>query len=279
MISKLYSCLWYNGNAKEAAALYCSIFKNAKILSENQLVTMIDIDGSKIKLLNGGPHYKHTPAISQFVTSEDDAEIEHLFNNLSKDGKILMALGKYDWSAYYGWCEDKFGVSWQIYKGKISDVKQKVVPCFLFVGDSFGKAEEAQNYYMSVITNSNSEGILKYQNTNTPIDGAVMHSQFRLNDAVFMAMDGPGEHHYTFSPASSFVIECETQDEIDYYWEKLGEGGKYNKCGWLDDKFGITWQVVPKVLGQLMSNPEKAPKVVETFMKMSKFDIEALLKA
>lgn len=279
MISKLYTCLWYDGNAKEAATLYCSVFKNTKLLSENHLVSMIEIESCKLMLLNGGAHYKHTPAISQFVTSEDEAEIEYLFKHLSKDGKVLMPLGKYDWSEYYGWCEDKFGVSWQIYKGKMSDVKQKIVPCFLFVADSFGKAEEAQNHYINTISNSCSEGILKYQNTNTSADGTVMHSQFRLNDAVFMAMDGPGEHHYTFSPATSFVIECETQDEIDYYWERLGKDGKYNMCGWLDDKYGISWQIVPKILGQLMSDPKRAPKVADAFLKMKKFDIDVLLKA
>lgn len=229
--------------------------------------------------LNGGPHYKHTPAVSQFVTCEDDKEIEHLWDMLSANGKVLMPLGKYDWSENYGWCEDQFGVSWQIFKGKMSEVKQKIVPCFLFVGKSFGKAEAAVNYYTKVIENSKIQGVLKYENTKTDIDGTVMHSQFTLNDAVFMAMDGPGEHHYTFSPATSFVIECDTQKEIDFYWEKLGEGGVYNQCGWLDDQFGISWQIIPKVLQELMADPEKAPRVIQAFLKMKKFDIQTLLDA
>lgn len=279
MINKIYTCLWFDNNAKEAANYYCSAFNHSKLLSENDIVSMFEVEGTKIMCLNGGPHYKHTPAVSQFVTSENDKEIEHLWNHLSKDGKVLMALGKYDWSENYGWCEDKFGVSWQIFKGKMSEVNQKIVPCFLFVGNSFGKAEKALNYYTSVIENSKIQGVLKYENTKTEIDGTVMHSQFLLNDAVFMAMDGPGEHHYTFSPATSFVIECDTQKEIDYYWEKLGDGGKYNQCGWLDDQFGISWQIIPKVLAELMSDQAKAPRVIQAFLKMQKFDIETLLKA
>jgi len=279
MINKIFTCLWFDGNAKEASNYYRSIFKNSKLVSENDFVSMLEVEGNKIMCLNGGPQYKHTPAISQFVTSGSDIEIEHLWNSLSKDGKILMPLGKYDWSENYGWCEDKFGVSWQIFKGKMSEVNQKIVPCFLFVGKSFGKAEEALSYYTTVIENSKTQGILKYENTQSDLDGKVMHSQFCLNDTVFMAMDGVGEHHYTFSPATSFVIECETQKEIDYYWDKLGEGGTYSMCGWLDDKFGISWQIIPKVLAELMSDPQKAPRVTAAFLKMQKFDIQALLDA
>ncbi len=279
MINKIYTCLWFDGNAKEASKYYCSIFKNAKLTSENDFVSMIDIEGSKIMCLNGGPEYKHTPAISQFVTCEDDNEIEHLWKNLSKDGKVLMELGKYDWSENYGWCDDKFGVSWQIFKGKMNEVNQKIVPCFLFTGDSFGKAETALNYYTKVIENSKIQGVLKYENTKNNSDGKVLHSQFILNDAVFMAMDGPGEHHFTFSPATSFVIECETQKEIDYYWDKMGKDGSYSMCGWLDDQFGISWQIVPKVLNELMADPERSPRVVQAFLKMQKFDIQKLLDA
>ncbi|WP_439558539.1 VOC family protein [Dyadobacter sp.] len=140
MIKPLYPCLWFDGNAKEAADYYCSIFKSSKITSENPMVVTFELNGFKFMGLNGGPHYK-------------------------------------------------------------------------------------------------------------------------------------------FSPATSFVVECDTQEEIDYYWEKLGDGGKYSQCGWLDDRFGMSWQVVPSVLPKLMSDPEKAPRVMEAFMQMSKFDIAALENA
>lgn len=88
-----------------------------------------------------------------------------------------------------------------------------------------------------------------------------------------------GGPKYKFTPATSFVIECDTQEEIDEYWEKLGDGGKYNQCGWLDDRFGVSWQIVPAILGELMSDPQRAPRVVQAFLKMTKFDIAALLNA
>ena len=132
-----------------------------------------------------------------------------------------------------------------------------IYPCLWFDG----KAKEAADYYCSVFRNS------KITSENP------MVVMFELNGTTFMGLNGGPQ--YKFSPATSFVINCDTQEEIDYYWEKLGAGGSYNKCGWLDDKFGISWQVVPTILGKLMSGP-KAPKVVEAFMKMTKFDIATL---
>jgi len=130
---------------------------------------------------------------------------------------------------------------------------------------SDGKAKEMAEYYCSIFSNSKILGV-------NPV---VVN--FELNDTKFMALNGGPM--YKFSPATSFVIECETQEEIDHYWNHLGKDGKYNRCGWLDDKFGVTWQVVPKILGKLMSDPEKSSRVMQAFMKMTKFDIEALLNA
>lgn len=137
----------------------------------------------------------------------------------------------------------------------------QIYPCLWFNG----QAKEAATYYCTIFKNS-----------------AIMAENefvvnFELNGNKFMALNGGPK--YAFSPANSYVIECETQAEIDHYWNKLGEGGIYNQCGWLDDKFGVSWQIVPRILGELMANPEKAPRVVQAFMKMSKFDIQALLDA
>ena len=92
-------------------------------------------------------------------------------------------------------------------------------------------------------------------------------------------MDGPGVHEYTFNEAVSFTVSCQTQEEIDYYWNKLSEGGSEWQCGWLKDKFGVSWQIVPAILGTLMSDPAKSERVVNAFMQMKKFDIEKLVNA
>ncbi|MEQ6118654.1 VOC family protein [Reichenbachiella sp. MALMAid0571] len=140
-------------------------------------------------------------------------------------------------------------------------MKNEIYPCLWFDG----KAKSAADFYCSVFKNSK---------ITTDSSGVVI---FELNGKKFMGLNGGPK--YQFSPATSFVIECETQEEIDFYWEKLGEGGVHNQCGWLDDKFGVSWQIVPAILGELMSDPDKAPRVMQAFMQMGKFDIEKLLNA
>ncbi len=137
----------------------------------------------------------------------------------------------------------------------------QLYPCLWFDG----QAKEAAAYYCSIFESSR----ILSENPMVVI--------FELNENKFMALNGGPE--YQFSPATSFVVQCETQAEIDHYWTQLGEGGKYNKCGWLTDKFGVSWQIVPSILGTLMSNPITAPKAMYAFMQMKKFDIAALLKA
>ena len=140
MVNQMYTCLWFDGQAKAAAEYYCSIFKNSKITAENPIVVNFELNGNKFMGLNGGPKYK-------------------------------------------------------------------------------------------------------------------------------------------FSPATSFVIECETQEDIDYYWEKLGKDGRYDQCGWLDDKFGVSWQIIPTILSKIMSDPAKAGKAAQAFMAMRKLNIEQIVQA
>jgi predicted 3-demethylubiquinone-9 3-methyltransferase (glyoxalase superfamily) len=140
-------------------------------------------------------------------------------------------------------------------------MEQKIYPCLWFDGI----AKEAVDYYCSIFKSS------KITSEN-PI--VVM---FELNGKQFMALNGGSQ--YKFSPANSYVIECETQEEIDHYWDKLGEGGIYNQCGWLVDKFGVSWQIVPSILGKLMSDPERSQRVIAAFMQMKKFDIKKLENA
>ena len=137
----------------------------------------------------------------------------------------------------------------------------QIYPCLWFDG----QAQAAAKFYCSI-----------FKNSKITADNQMVVT-FELNGKKIMGLNGGPQ--YKFSPANSYVITCETQKEIDHYWEKLGEGGIYNQCGWLDDKYGVSWQIVPAVLGELMSDPNKAPKVIDAFMKMTKFDIETLMNA
>ncbi|MEO8822476.1 MAG: VOC family protein [Ginsengibacter sp.] len=273
----IYPCLWFDGNAKEAATFYCSVFENSKITSENPVVVNFQLNGFKFMGLNGGPAFTINPSVSFFVFCENENEVEKKWNQLSAGGKILMPLNKYPWSEKYGWCQDEYGVNWQLMIDK--KMEQKIIPAFMFTQKNNGRAEEAINFYTSVFKNAEIKMISRYEKGEHDTEGNIKHAQFTLNDQWFVAMESSGPHDFTFNEGVSMVITCDTQEEIDYYWNKLTEGGTESQCGWLKDKYGFSWQVVPEVLSKLMSDPSKRENVMQTFMTMKKFDIQKLTEA
>jgi predicted 3-demethylubiquinone-9 3-methyltransferase (glyoxalase superfamily) len=280
MKENITPCLWYNGQAQEAAALYCSVFTDAKITAQSPIVTAINVSGHSITLLDGGPMYKPNPSISFFYICEKEDELNKIWNAFSKEGTVLMPLDKYPWSEKYGWINDKFGISWQIALGKISDVGQKITPCLMLTDKQYGRADEAIAHYSSIFKNVKVDGILRYGANELPDqEGKVKHAQFALNDQKFMIMESAAPHNFTFTEGISLTIHCETQKEIDYYWEKLTESGAESMCGWLKDKFGVSWQIVPNILNKIMSDPAKAGKAAQAFMSMRKLNIEQIVQA
>jgi predicted 3-demethylubiquinone-9 3-methyltransferase (glyoxalase superfamily) len=278
MNNTLYPCLWFDGNAKQAAEFYCSVFQNSKIVDDNPLVVTFELNGKQIMGLNGGPIFKFNPSISLFVYCETLEETNSVWNKLIEGGKELIPIDKYPWSERYGWLEDKFGFTWQISIQDSDDSKLTITPAMLFTGDKFGRAEDAINFYSSVFDNSSTDILIHYED-NDPNKGKVLYSEFRLNHYNIIAMDGPGVHEYTFNEAVSFTVSCRTQEEIDYYWNRLTEGGSEGQCGWLRDEFGVWWQIVPEILTTLMNDPSKSDRVINAFMQMKKFEIEKLVNA
>lgn len=279
MSNSIYPCLWFDGKAKEAANFYCSVFNHSKIISENPMVVIFELAGQKTMALNGGPMFTINPSISFFVNCTSSQEIETLWEKLSDGGSALMPLNTYPWSPKYGWIKDKFGLTWQLMLGNIPDGMAKITPSFLFSNNQFGKAKTAIEYYTSIFPNSKLHSLQLYNENDVQAAGNVMFGDFELNGKRFAAMDGPGNHEFEFNEGFSLVVDCENQEEIDYYWEKLTLGGQESMCGWLKDQFGVSWQIVPQILGSLMNNPAKANKVMQAFLKMKKFDIQALLDA
>lgn len=277
MNNMIYPCLWFDGKAREAAEFYCSVFNNSVITSDNQIVVTFESAGQKFMCLNGGPEFTFNPSISFFVLCETEEEINNMWKSLSMCGTELMPLDKYEWSARYGWVQDRFGITWQLSLGKMEDVGQKLTPLLMFTGKQNGKAEQAVQFYTSVFDGSGITGILKFTRDDNELEGTVKHAQFSLGKHVFMAMDSSLQHKFGFNEAISFVVECETQEEIDYYWNKLTEGGEESQCGWLKDRFGVSWQIVPTILGKLMSDPSKSERVINAFLQMKKFEIEKLV--
>ena len=276
MISPVFPCLWFDGKAKEAAELYCSVFKNSVITAKTPLVVTFELDGKKIMALNGGPMFTINPSISLYVNCDSADEVDRIWNILIEGGSAYLPLDIYPWSERYGWLRDKFGMTWQIFSTGSRNGEFNIATSLLFTNRRFGMAEAALNHYRNIFTDSATDVLIHYPEGD-PNAGKVMFSGFRLNEGCMVAMDGPGDHDYTFNEAVSLVVECDTQQEIDYYWEKLTEGGEESMCGWLKDKFGVSWQVVPKILAHLMTDPEKAPKAIAAFSQMRKFEIDKLL--
>ncbi|MDZ7343518.1 MAG: VOC family protein [candidate division KSB1 bacterium] len=296
-MQKITPFLWFDSQAEEAAKFYTSLFKSGKIgrvarygkegfeIHHREAGSVMTVDfelmGYQFTGLNGGPMFKFTPAISFFVVCETEAEIDALWQNLSQGGMAMMPLQKYDWSEKYGWVQDKFGLSWQVSLGRKEDVGQTISPFLMFVGKQHGRAEEALRFYTSLFKNSEVVGILRYGPGEPGPEGTVKHAQFRLHGEVFMVIDAAGEHPFTFNEALSLVVNCETQEEVDYFWEQLSVGGEKSRCGWLKDKFGVSWQVVPTILDELMrdKDAQKTGRVMHVMLQMDKLDIKTLQQA
>ncbi len=153
--------------------------------------------------------------------------------------------------------------------------KQKITP-FLWFNNN---AEEAMNFYAAIFKNSKMEVLSRWGENGMGPKGSVMSATFELEGQKFMALNGGPM--FTFTEAISFFVNCETQEEVDHFWEKLSEGGEKSRCGWLKDKFGLSWQIVPSVLGEVLNNknPEKAKKAMQAMMQMDKLIIADLKKA
>lgn len=279
MPKNIYPCLWFDGNGNEAADLYCSIFENSKRVTDTAMVITFELEGKKMMALNGGPMFKKNQSISFFVTCASDEETQHIWDNLIDGGQAMMELDKYPWSEKYGWLIDKFGMSWQLMRGELNDPTQKIIPALLFVGEQYGKAMEAIEKYMPLFPNSRLDEMQVYGKEDAQQEGKVKFAKFHLDESAFAAMDGFGTHEFSFNEGVSLVVECDTQQEIDFYWQKLTEGGSESMCGWLKDEFGVSWQIVPQIMGKLATDKERSPRVFDALMKMKKIDIAALENA
>lgn len=291
MKEKITSHLWFDKEAKEAAEFYTSIFKNSKIKDTATLhntpsgdtdIVNIELSGQEFTLISAGPLFKFNPSISFLVACNTKEEVDALWAKLSKGGRALMDLGTYPFSERYGWTQDKYGLSWQLMFFGDRPIRQRITPTLMFVGKVAGKAEEAINFYVSVFHKATLGDIMRYGKGEEPdTEGTIKHASFTLEGQEFAGMDSARQHDFAFNEAISLMVHCETQEEIDYYWEKLSADPNAEQCGWLKDKYGLSWQVVPNIMDDMMKDKDKKKiaRVTEAFLKMKKFDIETLRKA
>ena len=282
--------LWFDKEAKEATAFYATLFPSSKVKSVSTItdtpsgdcdIVRFDLHGQPFMAISAGPFFKFNPSISMFVVFDTEAEIKAVWNKLIDGGKALMPYDTYPWAKKYGWLEDRYGLSWQLSWSDGHDVKQKITPLLMFTKGVAGKAKEALEAYTRIFPNSNIGMVVPYTKDEGDKEGFIKHSRFTLAGKLFMAMDSSGPHDFIFNEAISFIVRCETQKEIDHYWENLSAVPASEQCGWLKDKFGVSWQIVPTVMDKMLSSgdKEKISRLTQAFLKMKKFDIEKLERA
>ncbi len=285
---KIVPCLWFDTQAEEAMTFYTSLFDRAEIVSITRyaegpfagkvLTGEFDLAGQRFMALDGGPAFKFTPALSFFVNCETGAEIERLWAALSEGGNVLMPFDRYPFSEKFGWLEDKYGLSWQLMLGA---EPTKISPFLTFVGAQNGKAEEALRFYTSLFEGAHILHLSHYGEGESGTLGALQYGLCNLADQTFMAMDSNLDHAFTFSEALSFQVLCETQAEVDFLWEQLSAVPQAEQCGWLKDKYGISWQIIPTELPKLMADPDpvKAQRVMQAMLQMKKIEVAVLQSA
>jgi predicted 3-demethylubiquinone-9 3-methyltransferase (glyoxalase superfamily) len=287
---KITPHLWFSHEAKEAAAFYTQLFPHSQITNvttlrdtptgDCDLVSFV-LDGYGFAAINASPVFTFTPAISFFISCTSEAEADHYWKALSEGGKVMMPLDEYFFSKKYGWVADKYGLSWQVILEE-GDLQQRIVPSLLFVDEMYDKAEEALNFYVDTFRNAKVNSMYRYGPDQQPDkEGAIMYADFILENQLFAAMESAHEHHFAFNEAISFVVNCDDQDEIDYYWDRLSAQPEAEQCGWVKDRFGLSWQVVPREVQEMIvdGSPEQVDRVTQSFLTMKKFNLDELRNA
>lgn len=294
-MQKIVPHLWFNTEAKEAAAFYTSLFPQSAVTHTSVIhntpsgdcdIVSFTLWGYEFQAISAGPIFTPNPSISfmvNFDPSQDPeaaTRIDTVWEKLKEGGKILMEIGAYPFSKRYGWVQDKYGFSWQlILTDPEGDERPLIIPALLFTDEKCGKAEEAMTFYQSVFQSTEQSNIARYPAGMEPDkEGTVMFMDAKLEGQWFAAMDSGREHGFTFNEAVSLMIHCETQEEIDRYWQALSAVPESEQCGWVKDKFGVSWQIVPTQMNNIMqSNDQEAiDRVTQAMLTMKKLDIAKL---
>lgn len=284
MKQKIIPNLWFDGNAQEAVDFYISVFPESQIRAtsyypnsteEGLADFQVDLAGEVLSIdfelrqhpfiaINAGPEFKINPSISfmvNFDPSRDDQAWEHLdelWQKLSDGGQTLMPLEAYPFSERYGWIKDRYDVTWQlILTDPGAEPRPFIIPSLLFTQKNNNHAEEAINFYTSVFNESKLGNLFHYVEEHGPANkGALQFGDFMLANQWFVAMDSAVEQEFTFNEAVSLMVNCQDQAEIDYYWDKLSSNPKFEQCGWCKDRYGLSWQIVPENMEELMEKPD-----------------------
>ena len=284
MTQKIVPNLWFNQIAKEAADFYISVFPTSGInstayypgstkegradvqkdMAGKELLVDFHLGDAQFMAINAGPEFSFNQSISfmvNFDPSRDEQAAQHLdelWAKLLDGGEALMPLDTYPFSKRYGWVKDRYGLTWQlILTNPAGESRPFIVPTLLFAGENTNRAEEALNFYTSLFKNAKPGMVMRYTEATGPAkEGSLAFADFMLENQWFAAMDSGVDQTATFNEAVSFAVLCKDQDEIDYYWQRLSTVPEAEQCGWCKDTYGVSWQIVPENMGELMKRPD-----------------------
>lgn len=276
--------LWFDNQAHEAAEFYTSLFPESEITLVNTIsetpsgdveTLTFTIMGRRFMAISAGPYFKLNPSISVTAVLEEHL-IEPIWERLAAHGNTLMPLDSYPFSSTYGWVQDRFGLSWQLMSNDIG--RQNIDPItvsLMFCGENYLRAEEAVNHYLSIFEHAELNRLQKDG------DNQVLFSSFTLENQQFSAMDSGLEHDFTFNEAFSLMVECDSQEEIDHYFVNLSAVKNAEQCGWVKDDYGVSWQIVPRQMNELLQHgtQQQRDRVTQAMLKMKKINLSKLLEA
>ncbi|GJM78587.1 VOC family protein [Paenibacillus sp. HMSSN-139] len=286
MSSSITLHLWFDKEAKEAAEFYCSVFPDSRITgvttindtpSGDSEMISFTVWGFPFMAISAGPHFKMNPSVSCIVNFDPSRDpnaremLDEAWDKLSDGGIALMPLDRYPFSERYGWIQDKYGFTWQLMlTNPDGEPRPAIVPSMMFIGENCGKAEEARELYLTVFRNAKPGALVKYGPGQEPDrEGTVMFTDFMLENTWLAAMDSAHAHRFSFNEAISLLVNCETQEEIDHYWEHLSAVPEAEQCGWLKDRYGVSWQISASSLDEMMTRgtPEQRNRVTKAFFE------------
>lgn len=289
-MQKIIPHLWFDKEGQEATDLYISLLPNSERAQVATLegthsgeVSVLDFKLSNLRFqgINAGPYFHFNETISLFISLDSQEAVDRMYHALVPGGEVLMPLESYDFCPRYAWISDRYGLNWQLMYNSVNRSIPTVRPSLLFSGPQCGQAQIALRYYEEVFEDSKLGEVSYYLEGEAQSDLAIVnYAELQVGGVDLVLMDNAMGGDNTFTEALSFIVLCEDQEEIDYYWAQLSHDPEAEQCGWLKDPFGVSWQIVPTCLGDYMKGPvEAVNRVTQAFLAMKKFDISALEKA
>lgn len=299
VMQKIIPNIWCQGTADEAAEYYVDLFSHTpqsshvhetitypteglldfqESLAGKTLTVEVELAGTRFILINAGEEFLPNPALS-FMLNFDPAvdrdaktHLEEMWQKLSSTGKPLMPLDSYPFSSYYAWVEDPYGVSWQLHLADVnSDHRPFIIPSLMFGDAAQNRAKAGQEKYLSIFPDSRLGSTVEFSEATGPAEkGALMFSDFQIAGQWFSARDAGMEQNFTFNEGISLMYQVHGQEELDAVWHALSAVPEAEVCGWLKDEFGVSWQIVPDNLSELMAKPG----AFEKLMGMGKIQID-----